>query len=122
MSDKAQVALVNMPFSYSKFPSIQLGTLSALLKSNGVPVDCNHLNVRFDHKVGVSLYEMIYEKQALFGKWIFPHLLFRDNLKRTEYPRLLSRCSSNYPRRAAIRPHSSKTWRREQCHSFWHEL
>ena len=45
MSDKAQVALVNMPFSFSKFPSIQLGTLSALLKSKGVPVDCHHLNV-----------------------------------------------------------------------------
>ena len=47
MSDKAQVALVNMPFSSSKYPSIQLGTLSALLKSKGVPVDCHHLNVRF---------------------------------------------------------------------------
>jgi len=28
----AQVALVNMPFSFSKYPSIQLGTLAALLK------------------------------------------------------------------------------------------
>ena len=27
-----RVALVTMPFSYSKFPSIQLGTLSALVK------------------------------------------------------------------------------------------
>ena len=36
MSDRAQVALVNMPFSFSKYPSIQLGTLSALLKSKGV--------------------------------------------------------------------------------------
>ena len=35
MSDKARVALVNMPFSFSKYPSIQLGTLSALLKSKG---------------------------------------------------------------------------------------
>ena len=38
MSDKAKVALVNMPFSHSKYPSIQLGTLSALLKSKGIPV------------------------------------------------------------------------------------
>ena len=30
MSDKAQVALVNMPFSFSKYPSIQLGTLSQI--------------------------------------------------------------------------------------------
>lgn len=88
MSDKAQVALVNMPFSYSKYPSIQLGTLSALLKSQGIPVDCHHLNVRFAHKIGVPLYEMICEKRALFGEWLFSYLLFRDNPKRAEYPRV----------------------------------
>ncbi|TKB88418.1 MAG: RiPP maturation radical SAM protein 1 [Nitrospira sp.] len=88
MSEKAQVALVNMPFSFSKFPSIQLGTLSALLKSKGVPVDCHHLNVRFAHKIGVPLYESICEKRALFGEWMFSYLLFRDNPKRAEYPRL----------------------------------
>lgn len=86
MSDKVQVALVNMPFSYSKYPSIQLGTLSALLKSQGIPVDCHHLNVHFAHKIGVSLYEMICEKRALFGEWLFSYLLFRDNPKRAEYP------------------------------------
>jgi ribosomal peptide maturation radical SAM protein 1 len=88
VSDKAQVALVNMPFSFSKYPSIQLGTLSALLKSKNIPVDCHHLNVRFAHKIGVHLYEMICEKRALFGEWIFSYLLFRDNPKRVEYPRL----------------------------------
>ena len=88
MSDKAQVALVNMPFSFSKYPSIQLGTLSSLLKSKEIPVDCHHLNVRFAHKIGVPLYEMICEKRALFGEWIFSYLLFRDNPKRAEYPRL----------------------------------
>ncbi len=88
MSDNAQVALVNMPFSHSKYPSIQLGTLSALLKSKNIPVDCHHLNVRYAHKIGVPLYEMICEKRALFGEWIFSYLLFRDNPKRAEYPRL----------------------------------
>jgi ribosomal peptide maturation radical SAM protein 1 len=88
VSDKAQVALVNMPFSHSKYPSIQLGTLSALLKSRGIPVDCHHLNVRFAHKIGIPLYEMICEKRALFGEWIFSYLLFRDNPNRAEYPRL----------------------------------
>jgi ribosomal peptide maturation radical SAM protein 1 len=88
MSDKAQVALVNMPFSFSKYPSIQLGTLAALLKSKGIPVDCHHLNVRFAHKIGVPLYEQICEKRALFGEWLFSHLLFRDNPKHAEYPRM----------------------------------
>lgn len=88
MSDKAQVALVNMPFSFSKYPSIQLGTLSALLKSKHIPVDCHHLNVRFAHEIGVPLYEMICEKRALFGEWLFSYLLFRDNPKRAEYPRI----------------------------------
>lgn len=86
--DRPVVALVNMPFSYSKYPSIQLGTLSALLKSKGIPVDSHHLNVRFAHRIGVPLYEVICEKRALFGEWIFSYLLFRDNPKRTEYPRL----------------------------------
>ncbi len=88
MQRQTAVALVNMPFSYSKYPSIQLGTLSALLKSKGTPVDCHHLNVRFALKIGVPLYEMICEKRALFGEWLFSYLLFRDNPKRAEYPRL----------------------------------
>lgn len=88
MSDKAQVALVNMPFSYSKYPSIQLGTLSALLKTQGLAVDCHHLNVHFAHRIGVPLYEVICEKRALFGEWLFSYLLFRENPKRAEYPRV----------------------------------
>lgn len=88
MSEQARVALVNMPFSYSKYPSIQLGTLSTLLKSHGIPVECHHLNVRFAHKIGVPLYEQICEKRALFGEWLFSSLLFRDNQKRAEYPRV----------------------------------
>jgi ribosomal peptide maturation radical SAM protein 1 len=85
---EAQVALVNMPFSFSKYPSIQLGTLSALLKSQGLAVDCHHLNVHFAHKIGVPLYELICEKRALFGEWLFSYLLFRENPKRAEYPRV----------------------------------
>jgi ribosomal peptide maturation radical SAM protein 1 len=88
MSEQAKIALVNMPFSYAKYPSIQLGTLSALLKSNGIPIDCHHLNVRFAHLIGVELHESICEKRALFGEWLFSYLLFRENPKRAEYPQV----------------------------------
>ncbi len=83
-----KVALVTMPFSYSKFPSIQLGTLSALLKSQGIGVKTYHFNLQFAHKIGVPLYEILCEKRGLFGEWLFSALLFRDNPKHAEYPKV----------------------------------
>ncbi|MFM8552605.1 MAG: RiPP maturation radical SAM C-methyltransferase, partial [Nitrospiraceae bacterium] len=87
MSGGTPVALVNMPFGYSTYPSIQLGTLSALLKSQGIGVESHYLNLRFAHKIGVPLYELLCEKRGLFGEWLFSHLLFRDNPKHADYPR-----------------------------------
>jgi ribosomal peptide maturation radical SAM protein 1 len=89
MSEQAgttPVAFVNMPFSYSRYPSIQLGTLSALLKTQGIGVRSHYLNLLFAKKIGVPLYELICEKRALFGEWLFSYLLFRDNPKNAEYP------------------------------------
>lgn len=82
------VALVTMPFVYSKFPSIQLGTLSRVLKNRGIGVKSYHLNVVFAHKIGVELYEILCEKRGLIGEWLFSSLLFRDNPKHHEYPRV----------------------------------
>ena len=81
-----KVGLVTMPFSYSKFPSIQLGTLSALLKAQGIGTHTYHFNLQFAHKIGVPLYEILCEKRGLFGEWLFSALLFRDNPKHKEYP------------------------------------
>ena len=81
-----KVALVTMPFTYSKFPSIQLGTLSALLKAHGIGVKTFHLNLLFAHKIGVPLYEILCEKRGLIGEWLFSSILFRDNPKHAQYP------------------------------------
>ena len=81
-----KVALINMPFSSSKYPSIQLGTLSALLKSQGLGVKTYHVNLTFAHHIGVPLYEILCEKRGLLGEWLFSTLLFRDNPKHAEYP------------------------------------
>ncbi len=87
MSTSAQVALVNMPFGHSKYPSIQLGTLTALLKSRGIAVDSHYLNLPFAHRIGLPVYDRLCEKRALFGEWLFSYLLFHDNPKHREYPR-----------------------------------
>lgn len=81
------VALVNMPFGHSKYPSIQVGTLTALLKARGIDVTGHYLNLLFAHNIGFPLYERLCEKRALFGEWLFSHLLFRDNPKHGEYLR-----------------------------------
>jgi ribosomal peptide maturation radical SAM protein 1 len=87
LEDRPHVALVNMPFGHSKYPSIQLGTLSALLKSQGIGVTGHYLNLLFAHKIGLPLYERLCEKRALFGEWLFSHLLFRENPKHADYVR-----------------------------------
>lgn len=82
------VALVTMPFVYSKFPSIQLGTLSRVLKNQGIGVKSFHFNVLFAQEIGVALYEILCEKRGLIGEWLFSSLLFRDNPKHLEYPKV----------------------------------
>ena len=85
--NRIPVALVNMPFSSSKYPSIQLGTLASLLKSQGIGVKTHHLYLHFAYQLGVQLYELLCEKRGLLGEWLFSHLLFRDNPKNSDYPR-----------------------------------
>src|SRR5438552_16730991 len=87
MSDSPRVALVNMPFSSSKYPSIQLGTLASLLKAQGIGVKTYHLYLHFAYQIGVPLYEVLCEKRGLLGEWLFSHLLFRDHPKNNQYAR-----------------------------------
>src|SRR3989442_7969359 len=87
MSDSPRVALVNMPFSSGKYPSIQLGTLASLLKAQEIGVKTYHLYLGFAYQIGQPLYEVLCEKRGLLGEWLFSHLLFRDNPKNSEYTR-----------------------------------
>src|SRR5439155_24971687 len=79
------VALVNMTFSSSKYPSIHLGTLATVLKAHGIGLKTHHLYLQFGYQLGVPLYEVLCEKRGLLGEWLFSHLLFRDNPKNAEY-------------------------------------
>src|SRR5438309_6041815 len=87
MSDSPRVALVNMPFSSSKYPSIQLGTLASLLKAQVIGVKTYHLYLHFAYQIGPPLYEVLCEKRGLLGEWLFSHMLFRDSPQNSEYTR-----------------------------------
>ncbi len=80
------VALATMPFGYSKFPSIQLGTLSRVLKNHGIESKSYHFNLLFAHRIGLPLYEVLCEKRGMIGEWLFSSILFRDNPKHARYP------------------------------------
>ena len=81
-----QVALVTMPFGYAKFPSIQLGTLSRVLKNHGIGAKSYHFNLLFAHRIGQPLYDVLCETRGMLGEWLFSSILFRDNPKHAQYP------------------------------------
>ncbi|KMP12105.1 radical SAM protein [Candidatus Nitromaritima sp. SCGC AAA799-C22] len=79
------IALINMPFGFHIYPSIQLGTLSTLLTSKGWNVKSHYLNLHFAHQLGMSVYNQLCEKRFLVGEWLFSHLLFGQGSKNQEY-------------------------------------
>ncbi len=83
-----RVALVTMPFGYAKFPSIQLGTLSRVLKNHGIGSKSYHFNLLFAHRIGAKLYDVLCEQRGMIGEWLFSAMLFRDNPKHAQYPRV----------------------------------
>lgn len=80
-----KIALVNMPFGFHIYPSIQLGTLSTILKTNGWSVRSFYLNLHFSKKIGSEVYDQLCEKRFLIGEWLFSHLLFGNLPKNKEY-------------------------------------
>ena len=80
-----KIALVNMPFGFHIYPSVQLGTLSTLMKSHGWDVKSHYLNLHFAHQLDLPVYNQLCEKRFLIGEWLFSHLLFGQNTKNQEY-------------------------------------
>ena len=64
------IALINMPFGFHIYPSIQLGTLSTLLKANDWLVRSRYLNLHFAHQLGIPIYNQLCEKRFLVGEWL----------------------------------------------------
>jgi len=81
-----KTALVNMPFGFHVYPSIQLGTLSTLLKTHGHEAKCFYLNLHFAHQIDMEVYKQLCEERFLIGEWLFSHLLFGESEKNQGYP------------------------------------
>ena len=80
-----KIALVNMPFGFHVYPSIQLGTLSTLLKTHGHEVKSFYLNLHFAHQIDLEVYKQLCEERFLIGEWLFSHLLFGETRKNKDY-------------------------------------
>jgi ribosomal peptide maturation radical SAM protein 1 len=75
-----RVALVNMPFSSSRFPSIQIGLLQSILAQRGITATTHYLNLEYAAHIGWKHYETLSDNTLCFvGDWIFSREAFRSD-------------------------------------------
>lgn len=74
-----RVALVNMPFGSTRYPSIQLGLLKAILAGHEIAASTHHLNLRFAQRIGWERYETLCDQRChLVGEWLFARAAFGE--------------------------------------------
>ena len=100
-----KTALVNMPFGFHIYPSIQLGTVSTLLKTHEYDVKSYYLNLHFAHQIDLEVYKRLCEERFLIGEWLFSHLLYGDSPGNREYAEIFKTHIQNI-NRAVDRPES----------------
>jgi len=69
-----KTALINMPFGFHIYPSIQLGTLASVLKNRGMETKTYYLNLHFAAQIEFPVYKQLCEKRFLIGEWLFHFL------------------------------------------------
>ena len=75
-----RVALVNMPFSSARFPSMQLGLLQSILTQHGFSATSHYLNLDYAARVGWKHYEKLSDNTLCFiGDWLFARAAFRES-------------------------------------------
>ena len=71
------VALVTMPFVSIWRPSLQIGLLSAIARSQGFGVETFHLNLEFAAAIGGGLYQTLCPQRTwMVGDWLFSAAAF----------------------------------------------
>ncbi|MGH2587213.1 MAG: RiPP maturation radical SAM C-methyltransferase, partial [Dehalococcoidia bacterium] len=80
-----RVALVNMPFASTRYGSIQLGLLQAILRRRGIPTTVHYLNLRFAQRIGWEPYEIICNHRwHSLGEWIFSRAAFTEGTRESQ--------------------------------------
>jgi len=75
-----RIALVNMPFSSSRFPSMQIGLLQSILAGRRISATALYLNLEFAARIGWNLYESLSNETLYFiGDWMFASEAFRED-------------------------------------------
>ena len=65
-------ALVTMPFALTTRPSLQVGLLAEIARSNGLPVDTLHLNLDLARLIGADRYHhLACTRNPMVGDWLF---------------------------------------------------
>jgi ribosomal peptide maturation radical SAM protein 1 len=80
-----KIAFINMPFGFHIYPSIQLGTLSTLVKSHGWESHSFYFNLQFAHQIELPVYNQLCEERHLIGEWLFSEILFGASPKNQSY-------------------------------------
>ncbi|MFF4010658.1 RiPP maturation radical SAM C-methyltransferase [Streptomyces sp. NPDC001717] len=71
-----RVALVSMPWMAPAMPSIQLATLDAALRQNGIACDRHELFLDYAASIGIELYKIIGNTLPFIAEWIFSRQYF----------------------------------------------
>lgn len=75
--DDFGVAIVCMPFTSARFPSIQVGLMTALTRKAGYQADSYHLNLELASEMGAERYEFFCEHRGrMTGEWLFSRAAF----------------------------------------------
>src|SRR5262245_27836186 len=79
-SGRPRVALVNMPFASSRYPSIQLGLLQAILARHHIAATTHYFNLRFGARLGWEVFEIFCRQTPrLLGDWVFARAAFGES-------------------------------------------
>jgi ribosomal peptide maturation radical SAM protein 1 len=72
-----RVAIVCMPFTSARFPSIQVGLMTAIARKAGYQADSHHFNLELASEMGVERYELFCEHRGrMTGEWLFSRVAF----------------------------------------------